>query len=108
MSASDLVAHQVKPGEVRNPEGRNQYTYRDDAETSLEKWCKQHGDAVIEKCVKEAEKGRPWAMRLLLDRILPVRKEIDHRFPDSAEPVEVPTTDERLEEVAKIVHEVLH
>jgi hypothetical protein len=61
----------IRSGQVLNPSGRNQYTYRDEAERSLDKWCKKHGDDVIERLVTDAKNGKGYAMRLVLDRILP-------------------------------------
>ena len=71
MSAADLVAHQVKPGEVRNPKGVNQYTYREDAERDLAEWCKVYGSDLIEKLCDEAKAGNDKMMKLALERILP-------------------------------------
>jgi hypothetical protein len=65
----------IKPGEVRNPQGRNQYTYRREAERDLERWCRKHGRELIEKLLDEARAGRSWAMKLALERILPVVQE---------------------------------
>jgi hypothetical protein len=70
---------QVKPGEVRNPEGINQYTYRRQAEVDLERWCRQYGRDLIEKVLNLALEGKSWAVKLMIDRILPVvhRHEIE-------------------------------
>jgi len=67
----------IQPGQVLNPRGRNQYTYRAEAEASLERYCKDHADQVIERVVLEAESGQPWAVKLLLDRILPAKHEVE-------------------------------
>jgi len=61
----------IKPGEVRNPAGANQYTYRADAERHLDRWCKQHGRELIERLLEDAKQGKGYAMKLALDRILP-------------------------------------
>ncbi len=68
-----------KKGDVGNPKGINGYTYRADAERSLAKWCKEHGDQVIERLVADAVKGRGYAMKLMLERILPAvqKHEVD-------------------------------
>jgi hypothetical protein len=60
-----------KPGDVGNPQGRNQYTYRRIAEDALEQWCRENGDALIKTICDEAKKNRAWAAKLMLDRILP-------------------------------------
>ncbi len=70
-----------EPGQTGNPTGVNQYTYRRNAEASLEKWCKEHGDAVIERLVLDAQDGKGYAMALVLDRILPVVKHVELSVP---------------------------
>ena len=70
----------IKPGEVHNPKGNNQYTYRREAERDLERWCRHHGRTLIEKMLDLAAEGKPWAMKLALERILPVVQEHKHRF----------------------------
>lgn len=67
----------IQPGEVRNPKGNNQWTYRQRAEESLERWCREHGDEVIERVVKDAIRGKGYAMTLLLARVLPVKQEVE-------------------------------
>ena len=66
----------IRRGQVLNPKGRNQYTYRRDAEANLDKWCREFGDEVIERLVTDAKQGKGYAMRLVLDRILPVKHEV--------------------------------
>jgi hypothetical protein len=61
----------IKPGEVRNPKGINQYTYRDDARKHLEAWCKLHGKAAIEYIAGAAREGESWAAQLLWKELLP-------------------------------------
>lgn len=61
----------IQPGEVRNPKGVNQYTYREDAERDLAEWCKIYGSDLIEKLCDEAKRGNDKMMKLALDRILP-------------------------------------
>ena len=73
-------AENLKPatkGEVRNPKGINGFTYRDDAERDLAMWCKQYGNEVIERLVKDAKQGKGYAMKLVLDRILPVVQKVE-------------------------------
>jgi hypothetical protein len=69
----------VVKGEVRNPAGINQWTYRAEAEKDLERWCRKHGRDLIEKVLNLALEGKPWALKLMLDRIMPVvhRHEIE-------------------------------
>ena len=78
----DTLREPFKKGEVFNPEGKNQYTYRREAERDLERWCRHHGRTLVEKMLDLAAAGKPWAMKLALERILPVVQEHKHRFPD--------------------------
>jgi hypothetical protein len=66
-----------KPGQVGNPEGKNQYTYRADAERDLAAWCEKYGQELIERLLDDAKKGKGWAMKLALDRILPAVQQHD-------------------------------
>jgi hypothetical protein len=72
-------ATRFKPGQSGNPAGTNQYTYRAEAERHLDEWCKLFGQDLIRKIANEAKAGKPWAAKLLLDRILPAvqKHEID-------------------------------
>ena len=70
-----------KPGEAPNPAGANQYTYRSDAERDLARWCKEHGTDVIERLVTDAKKGKGYAMKLVLERILPAVAHHEHHIP---------------------------
>jgi hypothetical protein len=75
-----------KPGGVLNPKGNNQWTYRREAEEHLAKWCKAHGKELIDKLMDEAAKGKPWAMKLALDRVLPVIHRHEIELPVVEEP----------------------
>ncbi len=78
----------IQPGEVRNPKGINQYTYRADAEKDLAEWCKKYGHELIERLLEDARKGKSKMMELALARILPAVKEVDLRIP-GADPAEL-------------------
>ena len=75
MSQKDGLRSPIQPGEVLNPKGINQYTYRRQAEIDLERWCRKNGRALVEKLLDLASAGKPWAMKLALERILPVVQE---------------------------------
>ena len=81
MSASDLVAHQVKPGEVRNPLGHNQYTYRDDAKKAFAELAKSNADDFLEKVFDLAKDGESWAAKLVWEEILPAVKSVELLIP---------------------------
>jgi hypothetical protein len=74
----------AKPGEVRNPEGRNQFTYRREAERHLDEWCKFHGREMVRMIANEARAGKPWAAKLILDRVLPTVERHEHSIAESA------------------------
>ncbi len=73
----------IQPGEKRNPKGINGFTYRDDAERCLAKWCKENGDTLIERLLEDAAKGKGWAMKLALDRILPAVQKHEIHLPEA-------------------------
>jgi hypothetical protein len=79
MAPTPPEATRFKPGQVGNPEGRNQYTYRAEAEQHLEEWCKEYGRELVRVIADEARRGRPWAAKLILDRVLPAvtKHEVD-------------------------------
>ena len=66
-----MASHQVKPGEVKNPLGVNQYTYRDEAKRDLQAWCKTHGKDFVEALAAKALEGEGWAAQLLWKELLP-------------------------------------
>jgi hypothetical protein len=74
----------IKPGEVRNPQGINQYTYRDAAEKHLEEWCVEHGREMVRVIADAARAGKPWAAKLILDRVLPAVERHEHAITESA------------------------
>jgi hypothetical protein len=105
---SGVIGTPIKPGQVLNPKGINQYTYRAEAEKHLAQWCKTHGRELIDKLLDEAKRGNDRMMKLALDRILPAVKEVDLRVTEEREPVVVPTTDERMGAVAELLQGTLH
>ena len=68
-----------EPG--HNSTGINQYTYRADAEKHLDAWCKKHGRALVDRIANDAKAGKPWAAKLLLDRILPTVQKHEVEIP---------------------------
>ena len=86
-----FVCLRALSGEIRNPKGINQYTYRGDAERDLGRWCRKHGRDLVEKVLDLALAGKPWAVKMMIDRILP----IVHRHE-----IELPTIDDASIEAA--------
>ncbi len=86
----------IAPGEVRNPTGRNQYSYRNDAEKLLDELAKEVRNdkarlsQVLDRLFVDAERGQSYAMRLLIERVLPVTQISEHRFPDGIPSRELP------------------
>ncbi len=70
-----------KPGDVGNPKGISGYTYRADAEKHLDAWCRKHGRELVDKIADEAKRGKPWAAKLMLDRVLPAVTRLEHEVP---------------------------
>ena len=84
MTATEKQIANLKPaapGEVRNPKGVNQFSYRQDAEKHLAEWCEKYGQDLIDKLCDDARDGNRHMMKLALERILPAVKEVDLRVP---------------------------
>jgi hypothetical protein len=66
-----------KPGDVGNPKGINQYTYRAEAEKALDAMLaekvrgKTRSELIISRLLLDAKAGKPYALKLVLERILP-------------------------------------
>lgn len=76
----------IQPGQVLNPEGKNQYTYRKEAEENLDVWLREKDDEgktnsqlIIQRMVDDAISGahKGYALKLVLDRILPAVQKHD-------------------------------
>ncbi|MGE4605644.1 MAG: hypothetical protein AAEJ52_02760, partial [Myxococcota bacterium] len=52
----------IRRGQVLNPEGRNQYSYREDAERNLDRWLRQtngeqtNSEAIIDRLLEDAKR----------------------------------------------------
>ena len=77
--------HRFKPGQSGNPEGRNQYTYRAEAEKHLDEWCREYGRELVHIICAEAKAKKPWAAKLMLDRILPAVQKHEVDLTESAD-----------------------
>jgi hypothetical protein len=93
-----------QPGEVRNPTGRNQYTYRTEAEKNLDEWCKDHGREMVRVIADAARAGKPWAAKLILDRVLPAVQKHEVELPLNGA-AKIETEPARLQEVSEILSE---
>ncbi len=76
----------VGPGEVRNPHGHNQHTYRIRFEEQIQKLLDEEADGTGKKkrellasvLYEKAAKGEAWAMRLVIERLWPAKQEVEH------------------------------
>lgn len=69
----------VKPGEVRNPTGKNQWTYRADFERSVARLMDAHGESIAERLVHGALRGKDLRLMLaLLERVFPRVERHEH------------------------------
>lgn len=99
----------TKPGQVLNPKGINQYTYRDDAKETFSKLCKDHADDFLKGVFDLAKDGEAWAAKMVWEEIMPAIKKVDLNLNDGrSDPVLVPSTDERLTAVAELVKDLVH
>lgn len=84
----------IQPGEVRNPKGINQYTYRGDAEATFDRLLRsvaERGEETVAEAILEdlcvmAQERNTWAIDRVLERILPKvdRHELDVSGSDTA------------------------
>ena len=83
MSGHGHPPTEFKPGQIGNPKGNNQYTYRREAEKAFDRLLtvRRRGDdakpgraldRILTICIEQAEEGRPYALDQVLKRILPV------------------------------------
>jgi hypothetical protein len=76
---SRVPGRPIQPGQVLNPTGKNQFTYRKAWEREIDQALNSaaEGDrgttlqALADKLLSEALKGKPWAMQLVLKRVWP-------------------------------------
>jgi len=88
-----FFAHSIQIGEVRNPRGLNQYTYRRDAEQTFARILQSaRGDKrkgtvseeILEIIMTMAQNKDRWALERVLERILPkIEKHIHEDEPDA-------------------------
>ncbi len=75
----------VQAGEVRNPEGRNQYTHREEAQEHTDREVSKKAiDQIVEVIAKEYElalAGSTVAIKNILDRVSPLVKRVDVELP---------------------------
>jgi len=101
---------QLKKGSILNPKGANQNTYQrvalEQFEKGLRRKCKRTtvSDQIIEKVLVDAVGGDPHAMKMVLERILPVIQKHQVDLP-GAESITIETAPGRLDEVTEILRE---
>jgi len=83
------VPNSIKPGEVRNPKGINQYSYRKNAEETFERLLRstaERGDstiseAIIHDLLAMSQERDKWAIDKVLERILPAVQKHEVELP---------------------------
>jgi hypothetical protein len=83
---SRVPGRPIQPGQVLNPTGKNQFTYRKEWEREIDQALNSavEGDrgttlqALADKLLSEARKGKPWAMQLVMKRIWPETVKYEH------------------------------
>jgi hypothetical protein len=83
------VPNAIKPGEVRNPTGRNQYTYRKDAEATFDRILRsvaERGEmtvaeAILSDVAAMSQERDKWAIDKVLERILPAVQKHEVELP---------------------------
>jgi hypothetical protein len=85
---SRLPGRPIQPGQVLNPTGKNQFTYRKAWEHEIEQALNAAIDdtqrkttlqALADKLLSEARKGKPWAMQLVMKRVWPETVKHKHK-----------------------------
>jgi hypothetical protein len=107
-----------KPGQSGNPSGTNQWTYRAEVEQLFSEALSVTGEdgrtraqAIVERLLEDAMAGKPCAMKLALDRILPVVKSVEVEVPGS-DPAEFSAaldrfcTRDRIQGIGEILQEI--
>ena len=106
------MAPMVKPGEVLNPEGKNQHTYRIAFENQVEQILaevvpgtgKDKRELLARVLFDRAAKGEPWAMALLVKRLWPERAELQVAVQgDPSQPIVVQHEYTDTESIAEVV-----
>ena len=82
-----LVPGAVRPGEIRNPTGKNQYTYRTAWNRAMNAALLANANGVknqtviddlVQKLVQQAQDGQPWAFKAILARVWPEVQRHEH------------------------------
>jgi len=69
-----------RPFEVGNRMGRGRPPGSRNKKTALAEAMENYGEAIVKQCQLEAMKGKPTALRLCMERLLPPCKPSNHRF----------------------------
>ncbi len=86
-STSALVPGAIRAGEVRNPTGRNQHTYRTAWQKAMNAalLAQANGvknqtviDDLVQHLVELARQGKPWAFKAILARVWPEVQRHEH------------------------------
>lgn len=67
----------AKPGDIRNPKGVNQYSYKEDGERDFAELAKKRFRRMMERMFERAEEDSTADAREILARIVPIEKRLD-------------------------------
>ena len=92
----------IKPGEVRNPNGRPKGSVNKYTQLARE-LLSSRGEEIVEVVIAKALKGDVHCLKMCMDRIVPAQKaiEIKHTKSEGGLTINVGTT-EQIEEMAKV------
>jgi len=92
----------IKPGEVRNPNGRPKGSVNKYTQLARE-LLSSRGEEIVEVVIAKALKGDVHCLKMCMDRIVPAQKaiEIKHTKAEGGLVINVGTT-EQIEEMAKV------
>jgi hypothetical protein len=92
----------IKPGEVRNPNGRPKGSVNKYTQLARE-LLSSRGEEIVEVVIAKALKGDVHCLKMCMDRIVPAQKaiEIKHTKSEGGLTINVGTT-EQIQEMAKV------
>lgn len=88
---------QFLPGNNANPKGRGGHT---EAARKRNQLLRDNAPEVLEKLITEAKNGTPWAMKIVIDKILPTPKS---QFPE----IELPPTEDPISAANDVINAAL-
>ncbi len=107
----------AQPGDVLNPKGNNQHTYRTAFETQVQQILdepheefpgKTKREVLARVLIDNALAGKPWAMQLVMKRLWSERSEVELVQPPQEQPLNLSKlTQEELDQLEEMAERVL-